>query len=481
MVETIRQTLRESKAARWTALILVSLTMLSAYYFVDVMAPLQSLAEQSLKWSGAQYGFFSGSEYWLNMVGFLLISGIILDKMGIRFTGLMSTLVMVLGAVIKLYGLSATYNNGGFGYDFLNSFWLTMPPSLKMASLGYAIFGIGVEMCGITVSRAIVKWFKGKEMALAMGMEMATARMGASIAFWFSAPMAGLVKEGGVLKGNMMTPIWFGVALLCIGFLTFLVYTVMDTKLDKQEGEAGTVEAEEGFHFSDLIKIATNKGFWIISLLCVLFYSGVFPFLKYAVNMMVNKLGVSEVAAGRISGILPLGTIILTPIVGHFLDTKGKGATLMIFGAGLMTLAHLIFAFAPLNMFLAIFAIVILGVAFSLVPASMWPSVPKIVEERYLGSAFALVFLIQNWGLGTVPALIGYIRDKVNPGIAERITAGDATAIYNYTVPMLVFAGLGVCAMFLGWLLVKEDKAKGYGLELPNKHPEEHPAPLISE
>ncbi len=481
MVEAIRQTLRESKAARWTALILVSLTMLSAYYFVDVMAPLQSLAEQNLKWTGTQYGFFSGSEYWLNMFGFLLISGIILDKMGIRFTGLRSTAVMVAGAFIKLYGLSATFNNGGFGYDFLNSFWTTMPPSLKMASLGYAIFGIGVEMCGITVSRAIVKWFKGKELALAMGMEMATARMGASIAFWFSAPMAGLVKTDGVLTGNMMTSVWFGVALLCIGFLTFLVYTFMDAKLDKQEGEAGDVEPEEGFHFSDLLKIATNKGFWIISLLCVLFYSGVFPFLKYAVNMMVNKLGVSEIAAGRISGILPLGTIILTPIVGHFLDTKGKGATLMIFGAGLMTLAHLIFAFAPLNMFLAIFAIVILGVAFSLVPASMWPSVPKIVEERYLGSAYALVFLIQNWGLGTVPTLIGYIRDKVNPGIADRITAGDATAVYNYTVPMLVFAGLGICAMFLGWLLVKEDKTKGYGLERPNKHPEEHPAPIISE
>lgn len=468
MVEALRESLRESKSARWTALVLISLTMLSAYYFVDVMAPLQSLAEQNMKWTGGQYGFFSGSEYMLNMFGFLLVSGIILDKMGIRFTGLMSTAVMVLGGLIKLYGLSATFNNGGFGYDFMNSFLATLPPSLKMASLGYAIFGIGVEMCGITVSRAIVKWFKGKELALAMGMEMATARMGASLAFWGSAAMAGMQKTEAGFVGNIMTPVWFGVALLCIGFLTFLVYTVMDTKLDRQESEAGA-EAEEGFRFRDLLKIVTNKGFWLISLLCVLFYSGVFPFLKYAVNMMQNKLGISAQLGGMIAGLLPVGTIFLTPVVGHFLDTKGKGATLMIVGAALMTGAHLIFALAPLNMALAIFAIVVLGVAFSLVPASMWPSVPKIVEERYLGSAYALVFLIQNIGLALVPTAIGIVRDKVNPGIAERITAGDTTALYNYTWPMLIFSGLGICAMFLGWLLVREDKAKGYGLELPNK------------
>ena len=468
MVEAIRSSLRDSKATRWTALVLVSLTMLSAYFFVDVMAPLQSLVEHRLKWTGSQYGFFSGSEYVLNVCGFLLVSGIILDKMGIRFTGLMSTGVMVLGGLIKLYGLSTTFNDGGFGYSFFGSFLQSIPPSVKMASLGYAIFGIGVEMCGITVSRAIVKWFKGKELALAMGMEMATARMGAAVAFFFSAKMAGM-KEGSIGVGNLMTPIYFGLALLCIGFLTFLVYTFMDTKLDKQEGEAGTGEPEEGFHFSDLLKIATNKGFWLISLLCVLFYSGVFPFLKYAVNMMQNKLGISAEAGGNIAALLPVGTIILTPVVGHFLDTKGKGATIMIFGAGLMTIAHLIFAFAPLNMAMAILAIVILGIAFSLVPASMWPSVPKIVEERYLGSAYALVFLIQNLGLMAVPMVIGLVRDKANPGVAERMAAGDPTAVYSYTIPMMIFAGLGVCAMFLGWLLVREDKAKGYGLEKANK------------
>lgn len=470
MVEAIRESLRESKATRWTALILVALSMLAAYYFVDMIAPLQSLLETQRGWTPSNYGFFSGSEYWLNMMGFLLISGIILDKMGIRFTGLMAAVVMVAGGLIKLYGLTPHFSNGGFGYHFFNSFATSMPASVKVASLGYAMFGIGVEMMGITVSKAIVKWFKGKELALAMGMEMATARLGASIAFFFSSTMAGVKVVNGQATGNVLAPVYFGVVLLIVGFLTFLSYTFMDAKLDAQEGAQGEAGSDEAFRFSDLGKILTNKGFWYISLLCVLFYSGVFPFLKYAVNMMQSKLGVSPSTAGMIAGLLPVGTIILTPIIGNYLDKKGKGATMMIFGAGLMTIAHLTFALAPLSIGLAVAAIVVLGVAFSLVPASMWPSVPKIVEERYLGSAYGLVFLIQNYGLGFFPWLIGQIIEKVNPGIAERIAKGDTTAIYNYTVPMLVFAGLGISAILLGFLLLKEDKAKGYGLEAPNKH-----------
>ncbi len=470
MVEAIRETLRESAKARWTALVLVALSMLAAYYFVDMIAPLQSLLETQRGWTPSNYGFFSGSEYWLNMAGFLLISGIILDKMGIRFTGLTAALVMVLGGLIKLYGLTPTFHEGGLGHAFFSSFWTSMPASVKVASLGYALFGIGVEMMGITVSKAIVKWFKGKELALAMGMEMATARLGASIAFFFSAKMAGVTVVNGTPQGNILAPVYFGVSLLIVGFLTFLSYTFMDAKLDAQDGSQGDQGSEEAFHFSDLGKILTNRGFWYISLLCVLFYSGVFPFLKYAVNMMQSKLGVSPDQAGMIAGLLPVGTIILTPIIGNYLDKKGKGATLMIFGAALMTVAHLTFALAPLTIALAIGAIVVLGIAFSLVPASMWPSVPKIVEERYLGSAYGLVFLIQNYGLGFFPWLIGQILEKVNPGISQRIAQGDTTAVYNYTVPMLVFAGLGVSAILLGWLLLREDKIKGYGLELPNKH-----------
>lgn len=468
-MEKIRQTLRESTSARWTALILVSLSMLAAYFFVDMIAPLQSLMEIDYGWTPSNYGFFSGSEYMLNVFGFLILSGIILDKMGIRFTGLTAAIVMVLGGLVKLYGLSQYFRNGGFGFELFDSFWVAMPATAKVAAIGYAIFGIGVEMMGITVSRTIVKWFAGKELALAMGMEMATARMGASIAFFFSPMMAGTREVDGVLTGNVMSSVYVGVTLLVIGFLTFLTYTFMDSKLDKQIGETATAgEPAEEFKLSDIGKILTNRSFILISLLCVLFYSGVFPFLKYAVNMMQYKLGVTPEVGGFISGLLPVGTILLTPLIGFYLDKKGKGATMMIIGAGLLTLAHLTFALLPLNTFMAVMAIVVLGIAFSLVPASMWPSVPKIVEDRYLGSAYALVFWIQNIGLMFFPWLIGVVLQMMNPGVSERVAAGDPTAVYDYTVPMLIFAGLGVAAIFLGYLLKMEDKRKGYGLELPN-------------
>jgi len=478
MTEQVKRLLSDSKTVRWTALALISITMLAAYYFVDMIAPLQKLVQQDYHWSAANYGFFSGSEYLLNVLGFLIISGIILDKMGIRFTGLTATIVMVTGGLIKLYGLSGYFNDGGFGYSFFDSFLTSLPASAKVAALGYGIFGIGVEMAGITTSRTVVRWFTGKELALAMGMQLATARLGASIAFFFSASFAGyrevqtLVNGQPVrmLEGHVLNPVYIGLALVAIGFLTFLSYTFFDRKLDQQTGKTskGSDPTEE-FHIRDLGKIITNRGFLLISFLCVLFYSGVFPFLKYAVDMMQTKLNVSPEVGGEITGLLPVGTILLTPVFGYFLDAKGKGATLMIFGSVLLTLAHLTFALITLNLAIAIGAIIVLGIAFSLIPASMWPSVPKIVEERYLGSAYALVFWIQNIGLWFFPWLIGMILDWVNPGVAERISRGDVTAAYNYKIPMLVFAGLGVCAIFFAFLLLKEDKLKKYGLETPNK------------
>jgi MFS family permease len=459
-MEQIKTALNESKAARWTALFLIAFSMLAAYFFVDMLAPLQQLLEVNYKWNPEVYGTFSGSEYYLNMFGFLLISGIILDKLGIRFTGVLSTVLMLFGGVIKLYALTDYFNAGGFGFDFFNSFMTWMPASAKVASIGYAIFGIGVEMCGITASKTIVKWFKGKELALAMGMEMATARMGASAAFFFSAMIAGNEPSRSVVVGC---------ALLFIGMLTFLTYALtLDKKFDKEMGLDGKVSAEDEFKLRDLGKIVTNKAFWYISLLCVLFYSAVFPFLKYAVNMMQNKLDVAAGTGGLISGLLPVGTILLTPIIGNYIDKKGKAASTMMLGAVLLSVSHLIFALAPPSMVLYIFAILLLGVAFSLVPASLWPSVPKVVEERYLGSAYAVVFLIQNWGLGVIPGLIGVILTAVNPGVADALAAGDTAARYDYTVPMLVFASLGVMALFFGYLLKVEDKKKGYGLETPN-------------
>ncbi|KIO43186.1 MULTISPECIES: MFS transporter [Sanguibacteroides] len=462
MTEKIQQTLRDSKAARWTALILIASTMFFAYMFVDVLSPLQTLLETERGWSPDVFGMEEGSEFFLNVFFFFLIfAGIILDKMGVRFTGLLSASLMVIGGSIKLYAITEYFNNGGIGYEFFNSFWTSVPASAKVASIGFAIFGCGTEMAGITVSKAIVKWFTGKELALAMGLEMAIARLGVFAVFRISPLLAGSINP------DIVTPVAVCCTLLCIGLLTFLVYVFMDKKLDKQIGEMST-EPEDPFHISDIGKLFTSKTFLIVAFLCVLYYSAIFPFQKFATGMLESRLGLSATDAAAVFSWFPIGAMVLTPLLGAYLDHKGKGATMLIIGALLMCGCHLIFALAPLNHFIAYVAIVILGISFSLVPAALWPSVPKLVENRYLGSAYSVIFWIQNIGLLSFPILIGWSLKASNPGVSEQIKAGVEGVSYNYTVPMLIFASLGVLAFLLGLWLKAEDKKKGYGLELPN-------------
>ncbi|MCR9011757.1 MFS transporter [Gabonibacter chumensis] len=462
MTEKIQQTLRDSKAARWTALILIASTMFFAYMFVDVLSPLQTLLETERGWSPDVFGMEEGSEFFLNVFFFFLIfAGIILDKMGVRFTGLLSASLMVIGGSIKLYAITEYFNNGGVGYEFFNSFWTSVPASAKVASIGFAIFGCGTEMAGITVSKAIVKWFSGKELALAMGLEMAIARLGVFAVFRISPLLAGSINP------DIVTPVAVCCTLLCIGLLTFLVYVFMDKKLDKQIGEMST-EPEDPFHVSDIGKLFTSKTFLIVAFLCVLYYSAIFPFQKFATGMLESRLGLSATDAAAVFSWFPIGAMVLTPLLGAYLDHKGKGATMLIIGALLMCGCHLIFALAPLNHFIAYVAIVILGISFSLVPAALWPSVPKLVENRYLGSAYSVIFWIQNIGLLSFPILIGWSLKVSNPGVSEQIKAGVEGVSYNYTVPMLIFASLGVLAFLLGLWLKAEDKKKGYGLELPN-------------
>jgi Na+/melibiose symporter-like transporter len=301
-------------------------------------------------------------------------------------------------------------------------------------------------------------------MALAMGLEMAVARLGVFAVFRLTPIFA----ESG---GPSNSVLW-GLIFLCIGFLTFLIYTFMDFKLDKQMGVTNEVAPEDEFKISDLKKIFTNPGFLAIAGLCVLFYSAIFPFQKFATDMLASKLDVDMKSAAAYFSYFPIGAMVLTPFIGYFLDVKGKGASMMLYGAILLTISHLIFAFVPAEIFnvpIAIMTIVILGTAFSLVPASMWPSLPKIVEERYLGSAYGSIFWIQNIGLLAVPILIGWSLSASNPGVSEQITAGVVGAKYNYTVPELIFASFGVLAIILSLVLRAVDKKHGYGLEIPNK------------
>jgi len=464
MTERVLKNLSDSPVIRWTALILISSVMFFAYMFVDVLSPLQTMLEKApLNWTADTYGTFAGSEYFLNVfVFFLIFAGIILDKMGVRFTAILSGIVMVVGASIKLYAISPAFSEGGSAlYNLLNSFWTSFPATAKLASVGFMIFGCGVEMAGITVSKAIVKWFTGKELALAMGLEMAIARLGVFAVFRMSPWLAE--------SGAITTPVAICCLLLCIGLLNFTIYFFLDRKLDKQIGEMNE-EPEEPFKVSDIGKLFTSKTFLIVAFLCVLYYSAIFPFQKFATNMLESRLDISSADAASLFSWFPIGAMVLTPLLGSFLDHKGKGASMLMLGAILMTVCHLIFAIYPLSSdskWIAYMAIIVLGVSFSLVPAALWPSVPKLVENRYLGSAYSVIFWIQNIGLMLFPVIIGKALSFANPGVAEAIQAGQE-ASYDYTLPMLIFASLGIFAFILGIWLKIEDKKKGYGLELPN-------------
>ena len=461
MTETIKKSLRDSKTARWTALAIVSFMMLTGYFLTDVMAPLKGLLEGKLTWDSSDFGFFNSAYGWFNVfLLMLIIGGIILDKMGVRFTGLMAATVMVVGTGLKYWAVSTHSLDGVLWHVG----WFDVKAQVFMASLGFAIFAVGVEVAGITVSKIIVKWFKGKEMALAMGLEMATARLGTAAALATSVPIA---RAMGIT--DLSRPILLGLILLVIGLLSFVVYIVMDKKLDASEAEAKSLEPEEeSFKLSDILNIVTNKGWWYIAILCVLFYSSVFPFLKYASDLMVNKFAISEFWAGSIPAMLPFGTILLTPLFGNLYDRKGKGATIMILGSTLLIFVHAMFSIPFLDMkFLAIILILILGVGFSLVPSAMWPSVPKIIPERQLGTAFALIFWVQNWGLMGVPYLIGIVLEKYCI-TGQVMREGVSVNTYDYTIPMLIFTGFGLLAFIFAFLLKAEDKKKGYGLQLPN-------------
>ena len=468
MTEFIQRKLNDSPAMRWTALVLVASMMFFGYMFVDVMSPIQALMESQRGWTPDIFGTYAASEYILNVCGFLIIAGVILDKMGVRFTGELSASMMFAGAVIKYIGITDWFQTTAFA-DWLNTWWVSMPASAKMASLGFMLFGCGCEMAGTTVSKAIAKWFKGKEMALAMGLEMAIARVGVFAIFSISPIIADKF-------GTVVAPVAFCTVLLLIGLITFTVFTFMDKKLDSQLGEdAGEEASDEEFKFSDLGKILSSQVFWIVALLCVLYYSAIFPFQRYGANLLPCNLdGLPAAAASNIFRWFPIGAAVITPFLGNFLDRKGKGATMLIGGALLLICCHLIFAFIlpeTKSALLAYSTIVLLGISFALVPAALWPSVPKIIDEKVLGSAYCLIFWVQNIGLCFVPKLIGNIltsTNEDNPAVIAAKQAGSDFIPYDYTVPLVVFAGFGILALIIAIYLKAVDKKRGYGLEEPN-------------
>lgn len=583
MTENKVTVLSDSKAARWTALVLLALAMFFGYIFMDVLSPLQSTLQELRGWDPNAYGHYAGSETFLNVfIFFLIFAGIILDKMGVRFTAVLSGAVMAIGALINYFALTDMFIGSAFeeymqtSFNLPDAWWNVtpfydgMPASAKLSAIGFMIFGCGVEMAGITVSRSIVKWFAGKEMALAMGTEMALARVGVFVVF-ISSPW--ISSFGGDL--SVSRPVGLAALLLIVGLISFIVYFFMDRKLETQIGD--TEEKDEPFKISDLRYILSSQVFWLVALLCVLYYSAIFPFQKYAANMLQCTLGISNEAAGLIFAVFPLGAAAITPILGNYLDRKGKGASMLILGAILMIICHSTFAFALpalrgddlakaeentiitaeitqlssggdpikaevvftpdhftnkksaqelvgmsvgeiktinpwdaftkqgvdpkktaqklvrffatdkvdyakamdlrgdfsvkilklsapsgfIGMFVAFLAIIILGISFALVPASLWPSVPKLVDKKLIGSAYAVIFWIQNIGLYALPMLIGSVLVATNPGVNNPLN-------YDYTWPMTLFASLGVLALIIGLWLKALNAKRHYGLEDPN-------------
>lgn len=452
MTQTIKK-ISESKAARWAALIIVSFTMMWGYFLTDALSPLMTMLEEQMNWSSSEFGLFNSAYSWFNVYLFLLVfGGIILDKMGVRFTGIVTCVLMLSGALIKYYAVEFISPTDGGTI-------LGMRSQVFVACLGYAIFAVGTENCGITVSKVITKWFQGKELALAMGVQVAVARLGTAAALVFCPMIA--------KNFSMSAPLLFSAILLCIGLLAYIVFCVLDKKYDSEVGMEES-NGDDNFKVSDLKFIITNRGFWLIALLCLMFYSAVFPFMKYATSLMENKYNVSPTLAGIIPSLIPFGNLIMTPFFGGIYDRKGKGATIMIIGSVLLILVHVLFAMPLLNYWwFAALIMIILGVAFSLVPSAMWPSVPKIIPQKLLGSAYALIFWVQNIGLGLVPLFIGKVLDNYCKA-GTRIVEGSEVIQYDYTLPMCIFAAFGVVALLLAIRLKAVDKKAGYGLEEPN-------------
>ena len=442
--------LRDSAKTRWIVLLLVSFTMFAAYVASDVLSPLKDFLEKNNSWSASEYGFFSGSYSIFNVaLGMLIFGGILLDKKGVRFTGILSCLLIIVGIAIKYWALSNS--------DLLSSSIMFMGKPYKMqvvwAVVGFGIFGVGTEVAGVTISKSIVKWFKGKELALAMGMQLSLARLGMTAALAASPFIAEYYKDAS-------PSVLISLILVIIGGLSFAIFTIYDKKLDKQI-KTEELEPEESFNLKDVKSILSNKGFWLIAILCVVFYSAVFPFLKYASDLMVNKFGVKPELSGLIPSLLPLGAIVLTPLFGFIYDKIGRGADLMIFGAVLLTSVHIMFALPFINeWWIAIILMVLLGIAFSMVPSAMWPSLAKIMPERQLGTTYALTYYIQNIGLWLVPWFIGSLLDK------QKI--GDQPVIYDYTLTMIIFAGICSIAIVVAIILKRIDKKMGYGLQFAN-------------
>lgn len=473
MKDTVKS-LKDSKGARWIVLACLVVPMFASYFFDDMFSTLSHIFKTpellDLGWNSQDYGFYAGGYSFLCVWGGLIICGMLLDKWGVRFTGSLFVGMMVGGAALVAYAISSGFASSGL-CRWMGNF--LSKPSLTLAYVGCMLFGLGSEIAGVAVTRSIAKWFKGKEMALAMGLQLSIARLGTAMAFLVSPilVMARNTDARGIIYPFVETnkPALFGVALLMIGVILWSVFITLDSRLDRQTGESDkreNVSEEDKFKFSDIFKILTNKHYILISLLCVFFYCCIISFKKFATSILIPRFDIDIDIAKWMVSMIPFFTVIFTPLFGSLVDYIGKATRWMITGSCLVLAAHLIIAFAPEgNQICGYTAISMLGVGYSLVPAAMWPSVPKIIPEKNLGTAYSLIYWIQNMGMMLVPIFVGGIFTKYVIEAGNKAQEMVAAVRAEY-----IFIGLGIVAVAVSFMLaISSNRNPQLKLDVPNK------------
>jgi len=447
-------------ATRWLVLLLLSLIMFSNYYLYDCFSTLKGTLQTEIGATSTEWGLVRSCYSVPNIFLFMtLIGGVFLDRFGIRRTGFFFTLLCVLGGILTAYGASDAFRGGGPGYAVLSSFLTGISPELKMMMLGRLLFGLGAETQLVMLSKTVAKWFMGRELALAFGLKLGFARAGSALGMSMSPRIAE--------SYGFSTALWLGAVLMMSGLVLFMIYALVDVRDEKQRGggDAAKLADDEVFHVRDLFTLLKNRSFLVIVMLCASFYAVIFPFQDYLADLLKHAYGYSEVAAGDLTSLIPWGAVVFTVIFGALIDKKGRRATLMIGGASLLVVSCIGFAVTfPLPWAL----VPLFGIAFSLVPAAMWPAVAMIVGVKRLGTAYGLMYWLQNLCWWSMTLLAGWVLDRSNPTVtAETLQAG--TGVYDYTVTMLVFTALGVVAVLFAVGLKLTDRGPdSHGLELPS-------------
>lgn len=421
-----------TKAACWAALACLVVPMFASYFFDDMFSTVSQIFRNpealELGWDSADYGFYAGGYSFLCVWGGLIVCGMLLDIFGVRLVGSIFVGLMVGGAVMVYTAITSG---------------LSPKTSLTVAYIGCMLFGLGSEIAGVAVTRSIAKWFKGRNVALAMGLQLAIARLGTAAAFIFS-PVLIAQKEFYSLA-DTSRPALVGMSLLLLGGVLWAIFVAMDARFDKASGvvsQRGEVKENDKFSFSDILRLLSNPRFLMISLLCVFFYCCIISFKKFGTAIVIPRFSMEASSAKWVITMIPFFTVVFTPLFGALVDKIGKGTLWMVGGSCLVLAAHLVLAFAPQGIaFWGYCGIAMLGVGYSLVPSAMWPSVPKIVPEKNLGTAYSLIYWIQNMGMLVVPIFVGRI-------FASSMEETTAAVSAEY-----IFIGLGLVAILVAVLL----------------------------